>query len=94
MNFGGTRTRCVSKFSDTYFLIKVTENLDKLGHMNGASYLMTLFFLIYYLLRRKCDKVSNGNPSDDWYGPGWYRFTGKEVQMEYLLESPNFSHRQ
>jgi len=24
----------------------------------------------------KCDKVSNGNPSDDWYGPGWYRFTG------------------
>ena len=54
---------------------------------------------MYYLICRQGDNSGPcyegyDGPSDDWYGPGWYRFTGKEVQMEYLLESPNFSHRQ
>ena len=44
---------------------------------------------MYYLLRSQCDYAgwthhSYGGTSDDWYGPGWYRFTGKEVQIVYV----------
>ena len=42
---------------------------------------------MYYLLRRQCDQAgytSAGGTSDDWYGEGWYRFTGKEVQIVHV----------
>ena len=54
---------------------------------------MSLFYLMYYLLHRPGNAYQSdmtgfneapsfpGGTSDDWYGEGWYRFTGKEVQI-------------
>ena len=42
---------------------------------------------MHCFLRRQCDQAgytSYGGTSDDWYGEGWYRFTGKEVQIVYV----------
>ena len=34
-----------------------------------------------YQPRRRCDHTGRGDTSDDWNGPGWYRFTGSSGTM-------------